>query len=97
MENNTRRTIYRLRGKAQEVVDQGQISLMDRAAVILGAHSRCQMCGKSVEKHRIALVVDHKKPRDWGGTNHRYNLWAICETHCGEESDVFLTPSRLSP
>jgi len=23
--------------------------------------------------------VDHKKPRDWGGTSDRDNLWAICE------------------
>lgn len=37
------------------------------------------MCGRTVEKHGIALVVDHKKPRDWGGTNERENLWAICE------------------
>ena len=24
-----------------------------------------------IEKHGISLVVDHKKPRDWGGTNDR--------------------------
>ncbi len=70
---------YKYAGVRCKDVDEGQISLRDRAGVILGAHGRCQMCGKSVEQHGIALVVDHKKPRDWGGTNDRENLRAICE------------------
>src|SRR5271166_55460 len=56
-------------GQNRKVVDEGQISLKERAEVIHGAHGRCHMCGKSVEQHGISLVVDHKKPRDWGGTN----------------------------
>ena len=71
--------LYSYAGVRREVVDEGQISLKERAEVIHSAHGRCQMCGKSVEQHGIALVVDHKKPRDWGGTNDRDNLWAICE------------------
>ena len=71
--------LYRYVGVRQRVVDQGQISLKERAEVIHDAHGRCQMCGKSVERHGITLVVDHKKPRDWSGTNDRDNLWAICE------------------
>lgn len=70
---------YKYAGVRRKDVDQGQISLGDRAGVILGAHGHCQMCGKSVEQHGITLVVDHKKPRDWGGTNDRDNFWAICE------------------
>ncbi len=72
-------TLYKYAGVRRKVVDQGQISLKERAEVIHGAHGRCQMCGKSVEQPGITLVVDHKKPRDWGGTNDRVNLWAICE------------------
>ncbi len=72
-------TLYKYAGVRHKVVDQGQISLKERAEVIHGAHGRCQMCGKSVEQHGITLVVDHKKPRDWGGTNDRENLWAICD------------------
>ncbi len=71
--------LYKYDGPRERVVDQGQISQKERAEVIRGAHGHCQMCGKSVERHRITLVVDHKKPRDWGGTNDRENLWAICE------------------
>jgi hypothetical protein len=37
------------------------------------------MCGMTIERDGITLHVDHKKPRDWGGTNDRDNLWAICE------------------
>jgi hypothetical protein len=76
---NRKVTLYKYAGVRRKVVDEGQISLKERAEVIHGAHGRCQMCGKSVEKHGITLVVDHKKPRDWSGTNDRDNLWAICE------------------
>jgi hypothetical protein len=62
-------TLYKYGGVRGEVVDEGQISPKERAEVIHGAHGRCQMCGRSVEQHGITLVVDHKKARDWGGTN----------------------------
>ena len=39
----------------------------------------CGMCGRTVQKHKIALVVDHKIPRGWGGSSDPENLWAICE------------------
>ena len=76
---NRKVTLYKYAGVRSNVVDEGQISIRERAEVVHGAHGRCQMCGKSVERHGITLVVDHKKPRDWGGTNDRDNLWAICE------------------
>jgi 5-methylcytosine-specific restriction endonuclease McrA len=71
--------VYKYRGERQDITDEGQINQKSRAEVIHAAHGRCQMCGKTIEKHGISLVVDHKKPRDWGGTNDRSNLWAICE------------------
>ncbi len=37
------------------------------------------MCGRTIEKHGITLVVDHKIPREWGGKTEAENLWAICE------------------
>jgi 5-methylcytosine-specific restriction endonuclease McrA len=76
---NRKVALYKYGGIRRNIVDEGQTSLKERAEVIHGAHGRCQMCGKSVEQHGITLVVDHKKPRDWGGTNDRRNLWAICE------------------
>jgi hypothetical protein len=72
-------TLYKYASDRDEVVDQGQVSLKERAEIIRGAHGRCEMCGRTIEKHGIALVTDHKIPRDWGGTNDRENLWAICE------------------
>lgn len=71
-------TLYKYAGLREDIVDEGQISLKLRAEVIHAAHGRCQMCGKSIEQGAV-LVVDHKKPRDWNGTNDRENLWAICD------------------
>jgi hypothetical protein len=51
---------------------------------------------QNVEKHGIALVVDHKKPRDWGGTNDRENLWAICE-ECNAGKKSFFSSLSASP
>lgn len=71
--------LYKYLGEKKELTDQGQVDQKVRAEVIRAARGRCQMCGRSVDKHGVALVVDHKKPRDWGGANDRDNLWAICE------------------
>src|SRR5271169_6405549 len=45
---NRRVTLYKYVGVRRTVVDEGQVSLKERAEVIHGAHGRCQMCGKSV-------------------------------------------------
>jgi len=80
---------YAYRGERGTVTDQGQVSQKVRAEVIHAAHGRCQMCGRTVQMHGISLVVDHKKPRDWGGTNDRENLWAICEECNGGKKSYF--------
>ena len=41
--------------------------------------ARCRLCGRSVEKHGVVLVVDHRIPREWGGRTEPENLEAICE------------------
>lgn len=87
-------TLYKYAGARRKVVDEGLISLKERAEIIHGAHGRCQMCGKSVEQHGIALVVDHKRPRDWGGTNDRENLWAICE-ECNAGKKAYFSSLRV--
>jgi hypothetical protein len=71
--------LYRYVRERTEAIDEGDIGIKSRAAVIHAAHGRCEMCGRTIAKDAITLVVDHKKPRDWGGTNDRSNLWAICE------------------
>jgi len=72
-------TLYKYAGRKKAVSDEGQVDSKTRAHVIHAAHGRCQMCFRTGEKHGISLVVDHKKPRDWGGTNDIENLWAVCE------------------
>jgi 5-methylcytosine-specific restriction endonuclease McrA len=89
-------TLYRYIGLKKKVTDEGQVDQKLRAHVIRGAHGRCQMCGKTIEKHGIALVVDHKKPREWGGTNDIENLWAICE-ECNSGKKAYFSSLGADP
>ncbi|MFI5093528.1 MAG: HNH endonuclease [Candidatus Acidiferrales bacterium] len=94
----TKRTVvlYRYAGERTAVTDEGQLSQKLRAEVIHAAHGRCQMCGRTIEQHGVTLVVDHKKPRDWGGSNGRENLWAICE-ECNGGKKAFFDSLNASP
>jgi hypothetical protein len=74
---SSRVMLYKYAGARSRIVEEGQVSLKERAEIIHAAHGRRQMCCRSVEKLGVALVVDHKKPRDWGGTNDRDKLCAI--------------------
>jgi hypothetical protein len=89
-------TLYQYGGERTSITDEGQLSQKVRAAVIHAAHARCQMCGRTIEKHGIALVVDHKKPRDWGGSNDSENLWAICE-ECNSGKKAFFNSLNVTP
>lgn len=45
----------------------------------------------------MRLHVDHRIPRDWGGTNEDENLWAVC-SECNEGKKNFfasITDSRV--
>jgi hypothetical protein len=86
--------LYQFGGERKGVTDEGQIGIKLRAEVIHGAHGRCEMCGRTVTQHGIVLVVDHKKPRDWGGTNDGDNLWAICE-ECNSGKKAFFSSLRV--
>ncbi len=89
--NGTNRavTLYKYIGERDEVTDEGQVSQKVRAAILHGAFGRCQMCGQTIEQDGIKLVVDHKIPRNWGGSNDPENLWAICETCNGGKKAHF--------
>lgn len=71
-------TLYKYAGKRKAVKDEGDINIRVKAEVLHASHGRCQMCGKTVVEDGVKLVVDHKKPRAWGGSNKSENLWAIC-------------------
>jgi len=70
---------YTLGPKRENPLGPDAISGRVRAEVLHAARGRCQMCGRSVEKYDLELQVDHKIPQDWGGTNDRENLWALCK------------------
>ncbi len=54
--------LYQYVGERKNITDEGQIGIKLRAEVIHSAHGRCQMCGRTVTQHGVALVVDHNKP-----------------------------------
>ncbi|MEX1262315.1 MAG: HNH endonuclease [Actinomycetota bacterium] len=53
------------------------ISLRTRAEVLKA--KRCAMCGRTPFEDEIRLVVDHRIPLDWGGTDDIENLQPLCE------------------
>jgi hypothetical protein len=67
-----------------------------KAEVRHAAHGCCQMCGKTIAEDGIKLVVDHKKPRAWGGTNDRANLWAICN-ECNAGKKAYFSSLNVDP
>jgi hypothetical protein len=72
-------TLYAYDGERDRTLDAEAINPRLRALALHSANGRCGMCGRTIEKHRITLVVDHRIPRDWGGGTVPENLWAICE------------------
>ena len=71
-------SVYVYRGTRAMSTDVSPVSAKLRAEVLAAAHGRCGMCGRSISEHEISLHVDHKIPRDWGGSTARENLWALC-------------------
>lgn len=71
--------LYIYKGERQTPILSRGVNIKTRAAVLNRAYGKCQMCGRSIAKHDITLVVDHKIPIDWGGSNDEDNLWALCE------------------
>lgn len=71
--------VYIYKGTRDAPLQAEGVNWRQRSAALGRAHGRCQMCGRTVTEHGVVLVVDHKIPRDWGGSNEDENLWAICE------------------
>lgn len=94
--SSRRVTVYQYLGDRGHVTDEGDISQRVRAQVIHSAHQTCQMCGRTIERHGVTLVVDHKLPRDWGGTNEEENLWAICE-ECNAGKKSYFSSLNVAP
>jgi 5-methylcytosine-specific restriction endonuclease McrA len=88
--------LYKYIGERADISDEGDINIRVKAEVRHAAHGRCQMCGKTIAEDGIKLVVDHKKPRAWGGTNDRTNLWAICE-ECNAGKKAYFSSLNVDP
>ncbi len=73
------RVLYVYKGPRSIPRDTGAINIRLRAQALQAARGRCGNCGRSIEKHGIVLVVDHKIPRERGGFTEPANLRAICE------------------
>lgn len=81
---------YPLRGwAATQVSQRPAISSRLRAEVL--APQRCAQCGRSPLGHGVVLVVDHKLPKSWGGTNDAENLQPLCEACNAGKRDYFRT------
>ncbi len=80
--------VYKLIGPKKKITDEGEISQRIRAEILHLSRRRCQMCGESVDEHGVRLVVDHKRPREWGGSNDPSNLWAVCD-RCNSGKKAF--------
>ena len=74
-------TTYELLGRLKYPRLKSDISKTDRAYVL--RNQRCEQCGRTPGEHGVVLHVDHKIPLEWGGTNDRDNLQALC-SDCNE-------------
>jgi hypothetical protein len=73
-------TVYYIySGKLRRGRDTSQTDAKTRALILHEAHGQCGMCGRTIKKHGVTLVIDLKIPRQWGGKTEPPNLWAICE------------------
>ncbi|MFF0877862.1 HNH endonuclease [Micromonospora aurantiaca (nom. illeg.)] len=70
---------YKLMGWSQTKKDGSRRALSQRTRAQVLSPQRCAQCGHSPLGHGVVLVVDHKVPREWGGTDDIDNLQPLCE------------------
>jgi hypothetical protein len=75
-------TYYELTGAKQGPPPESR-SINKKLRSLVLSDGICAYCGKTPIKHHVELDVDHKIPREWGGTNDRDNLQALC-SECNE-------------
>lgn len=83
-----RNTKYELVGRrAVPAAASSGISERERAVVL--QVGRCAMCGRTPLEDGVRLQVDHKIPRNWGGSNTPDNLQPLCEECNRGKKDLF--------
>ena len=81
--------------KASAPKDDAGINLRVRAQVL--QPQRCAMCGRTPLEDGVKLVVDHKLPKSWGGTDDPENLQPLC-TDCNHgKKHLFETFNEFTP
>lgn len=80
---------YELVGWADQPAATPDISLRRRAEVL--APQRCAQCGRTPLGNSVQLVVDHKIPLAWGGSNDPENLQPLCQDCNAGKRDYFQT------
>jgi biotin operon repressor len=56
------------------------VNAKQRYRILQRDNSICQRCGRTPAQG-VQLVIDHKIPSEWGGSNDDENLWTLC-TEC---------------
>jgi 5-methylcytosine-specific restriction endonuclease McrA len=87
--------LYIYKGERKTPLVTEGISLKLRAEILNASHGKCGMCGRTIKKHGVTLVIDHRIPKDWDGTDDRDNLWAICED-CNQGKKNFFASQNQS-
>lgn len=83
-------TRYELIGrKATRVGPNSGIS--EKVAAQVLQHGRCAMCGRTPLEDGVKLQIDHKVPKEWGGTDDVENLQPLCEEHNRGKKHFFAT------
>lgn len=87
---------YVLRGwaKVKKAGSREAINRRLRAQIL--APQRCAQCGRRPLNHGVVLVVDHKIPREWGGTDDPENLQPLCEECNSGKKDLYATYDRFA-
>jgi 5-methylcytosine-specific restriction endonuclease McrA len=70
---------YRLSGWNKDRQNGLRRALSRRVRAQVLAPQRCAQCGRTPLDHHVVLVVDHKIPREWGGSDDLENLQPLCE------------------
>ncbi|GAA3811319.1 HNH endonuclease [Amycolatopsis tucumanensis] len=70
---------YELVGWSKVKKDGSRRGFSNRVRAEVLAPQRCAQCGRRPLEHGVVLVVDHKVPREWGGTDDIDNLQPLCE------------------
>jgi 5-methylcytosine-specific restriction endonuclease McrA len=77
--------------------DDADLGISERERAQVLRYGRCAMCGKTPLEDHVKLQVDHKIPKDWGGTDDVDNLQPLCEECNRGKKNLFRTYEEYAP